>query len=95
MGVIYSFLSDKNLIYYLVIIYFVICFFMMDSSKKSKEPVSKPRLQNRRRWLESEIQNLQDELVQVSRELEEPLVPDQIISAIRAEIRDQMRRNEA
>lgn len=92
MGCIYSLLSDKNVMYYLVIAYFVICLFFVDYPKKSNDSVSKPRLQNRKRWLESEIQHLQEELDQVSRELEEPVVPDHIRSVIRAEIREQIRR---
>ena len=94
MGAVYSFISDKNIIYYIIIIYFVICFFTIDSTKKSKEPVSKPRLQNKKRWLESEIQHLQEELNLVSHELDEPVIPDHVLAVIRSEIREQLRRNE-
>jgi hypothetical protein len=94
MGAVYSLISDKNIIYYIIIIYFVICFFTIDIPKKSKESVSKPRLQNKKRWLESEIQHLQEELNQVSHELDDPVIPDHVLAVIRSEIREQLRRNE-
>jgi len=68
----------------------------MDSPKKEKpaylrnEAPSRPRLQNRKRWLESEIQLLHEELVQVSHELEDPIISEQIRALVRAEVQNQI-----
>lgn len=97
MGSLLSMLSNQNMMYYLIVAYFVLTLMSYDSPKKEKAPYlrnehhSRPRLQNRKRWLESEIQLLHDELAQVSHELEEPLITDSVRAAIRSEIRAEMR----
>lgn len=95
MGTAYSFCTDKNVMYYVIFAYFILSVLTIDTPKKDKsfvnEHPSKPRLLSRKRWLESEIQHLQEELAQINQELEEPVLPESVRAVIRAEINQQVR----
>jgi hypothetical protein len=95
MGAAYSLFTDKNTMYYIIFAYFILSVLTIDTPKKEKsfvnEHPSKPRLLSRKRWLESEIQHLQEELSQINQELEEPVLPESMRAAIRSEINQQVR----
>jgi hypothetical protein len=96
MGSMLSMLTNQNIFYYILIFYFVISILYSDSPKKEKSAYlrndmpSRSRLQNRKRWLESEIQLLHEELAQVSHELEDPIITEHVRAMIRAEVQQQM-----
>ena len=95
MGSMYSILSNQNITYYLLFAYILLTIFSATDSPKKEKPnflrnehPSRPRLLNRKRWLESEIQLLHEELGQVSQELEEPIIPEGVRALIRAEVQN-------
>lgn len=98
MGSMYSMLSNQNMTYYLFLAYFILTIFAMETPSKKEKPAflrnnenpSRPRLLNRKRWLESEIQLLHEELAHVSHELEEPIIPESVRALIRAEVQNQV-----
>ena len=97
MGTAYSFMTDKNMMYYVIFAYFILSVLTLDQpTKKEKSSFvqgnpSKPRLLSRKRWIESEVQHLQEELAQINQELEEPVLPDSVRAVIRAEVNQQVR----
>ena len=98
MGSLYSMLSNQNMMYYLLVAYFVLTIFSMETPPKKEksaflrnnENPSRPRLLNRKRWLESEIQLLHEELGHISQELEEPIISESVRALIRAEVQNQV-----
>lgn len=93
MGLVTSLLSDKNLFYYVIIAYAILTVFCTEPPKKSADVVPlihKPRLVNRKKWIENEMQILHEELTLISKELEEPVIPSNLQALIHSEVNRQI-----
>ena len=93
MGLGFSMLTDKNLIYYVIIAYAIITLFCSEPSKQKVDAVPlihKPRLANRKKWIENEMQILHEELTLISKELEEPVIPANLQALIHSEVNRQI-----